>query len=70
MLTLSKKTRYAIIALVKLSKEYGKGRVFYTAFGHRDEVWADERFQKLMLGGLGYVIGPNDGSGKTVEKKQ
>ena len=52
------------------TKEYGKGRVFYTAFGHRDEVWADERFQKLMLGGLGYVIGPNDGSGKTVEKKQ
>ena len=52
------------------TKEYGKGRVFYTAFGHRNEVWADERFQKLMLGGLGYVMGLNDGSGKTGEKKQ
>ncbi|NBR07306.1 MAG: ThuA domain-containing protein [Planctomycetes bacterium] len=52
------------------TKEYGKGRVFYTAFGHRDEVWADERFQKLMLGGLGYIMGLNDGNGKTIEKKQ
>src|SRR5262249_9168347 len=24
--------------------EYGKGRVFYTALGHRDELWRDERF--------------------------
>lgn len=37
--------------------EYGKGRVFYTALGHRDEVWKDERFQKHMLGGLCYVFG-------------
>jgi type 1 glutamine amidotransferase len=38
-------------------QEYGKGRVFYTALGHRDEVWKDERFQKHMLGGLRYVMG-------------
>jgi uncharacterized protein len=38
------------------TKEYGKGRVFYTALGHRDEVWKDERFQKLMIGGLRYVL--------------
>ncbi len=37
--------------------EYGKGRVFYTALGHRDEVWQDERFQKLIVGGLRYVFG-------------
>jgi hypothetical protein len=37
--------------------EYGKGRVFYTALGHRPEVWKDERFQKHMLGGLRYVLG-------------
>jgi type 1 glutamine amidotransferase len=36
--------------------EYGKGRVFYTALGHRDEVWRDERFQQHMLGGLRYVL--------------
>jgi type 1 glutamine amidotransferase len=36
--------------------EYGKGRVFYTALGHRDDVWKDERFQKHLLGGLRYVL--------------
>lgn len=37
--------------------QYGKGRVFYTALGHRDEVWKDERFQKHIVGGLRYVFG-------------
>jgi len=38
------------------TREYGKGRVFYTALGHRDEVWKDERFQKHVIGGLRYVF--------------
>jgi uncharacterized protein len=38
-------------------REYGKGRVFYTALGHRDEVWKDERFVKHLHGGLRYVLG-------------
>jgi type 1 glutamine amidotransferase len=42
-------------------KEYGKGRVFYTALGHRDQVWKDERFQKHMVGGLRYVMGLEQG---------
>jgi uncharacterized protein len=37
--------------------EYGKGRVFYTALGHRPEVWNDERFQQHVLGGLRYMFG-------------
>jgi type 1 glutamine amidotransferase len=37
--------------------DFGKGRVFYTALGHRDEVWKDERFQKHIVGGLRYVMG-------------
>src|SRR5262249_40571207 len=37
--------------------EYGKGRVFYTALGHRAEVWKDERFQQLIVGGLRYITG-------------
>ena len=36
-------------------REYGRGRVFYTALGHRDEVWQDERFQRLLLGALRWV---------------
>ncbi len=46
------------------TREYGKGRVFYTAFGHRNEIWADERFEKMMLGGLSYVMGLVDGNAK------
>jgi type 1 glutamine amidotransferase len=38
-------------------REYGKGRVFYTAFGHREEVWADPRFQQHVIGGLRYLFG-------------
>jgi type 1 glutamine amidotransferase len=38
------------------TQEYGKGRVFYTALGHRNEVWKDERFRKHVLGGLRYVL--------------
>jgi len=34
------------------TRSYGKGRVFYTALGHREEVWKDERFQKHLVGGL------------------
>jgi type 1 glutamine amidotransferase len=40
------------------TRQYGKGRVFYTALGHRDELWAkDERFRQHVLGGLRYVLG-------------
>lgn len=33
-------------------RDYGRGRVFYTALGHRPEVWRDERFQRHLSGGL------------------
>ncbi|MCI0491055.1 MAG: ThuA domain-containing protein [Blastocatellia bacterium] len=33
-------------------RDYGRGRVFYTALGHRPDVWQDARFQKLLLGAL------------------
>jgi len=36
-------------------REYGKGRAFYTALGHRPEVWQDERFQKHLIGALRWV---------------
>jgi len=36
---------------------YGKGRVFYSALGHRDEVWQDERFQKMMVNGTLWAMG-------------
>lgn len=31
---------------------YGKGRVFYTAFGHFKEIWQEEWFRKHLLNGI------------------
>lgn len=36
---------------------HGKGRVFYTSMGHREEVWEDPRFQTLLLGALAWSLG-------------
>jgi hypothetical protein len=38
-------------------RDYGKGRVFYTALGHRADVWQDERFQRHLLGGIEWAAG-------------
>jgi type 1 glutamine amidotransferase len=38
-------------------RDYGKGRVFYTALGHREEVWANPLFLKHIRGGLRYALG-------------
>jgi type 1 glutamine amidotransferase len=45
-------------------QQYGKGRTFYTALGHREEVWKDERFQKHLLGGMRFILGLEDGEVK------
>jgi type 1 glutamine amidotransferase len=49
-------------------QEYGKGRTFYTALGHRDEVWKDERFQKHLLGGLRFILRLEGGETTPSEK--
>jgi type 1 glutamine amidotransferase len=38
-------------------RAYGRGRVFYTALGHRDEVWNDRRFQQHLLGAVRWSLG-------------
>jgi type 1 glutamine amidotransferase len=43
--------------LMAWRKEYGRGRVFYTALGHREEVWQDARFQQHLLGALRWALG-------------
>jgi type 1 glutamine amidotransferase len=41
-------------------KPFGEGRVLYTAFGHEEEVWRDERFLAHLLDGIGWAIdGPD-----------
>lgn len=38
------------------TKSYGAGRVFYTALGHRAEVWSDERFLRHVEGGIAWAM--------------
>lgn len=40
------------------TRTHGKGKVFYTALGHGDETWKDERFRKLLLGAIRSSITP------------
>lgn len=39
---------------------YGKGRIFYTALGHRPEVWDDPRFQKHLFHGILWALGERE----------
>lgn len=40
------------------TREYGRGRVFYTALGHEPAVWRDSRFQQHLASGISWAIGP------------
>jgi type 1 glutamine amidotransferase len=39
------------------TREFEKGRVFYTALGHEPAVWQDVRFQQHLLGGIRWAMG-------------
>jgi type 1 glutamine amidotransferase len=36
---------------------YGKGRVFYTSMGHREDVWTSPEFQSITVGGISWALG-------------
>src|SRR5262245_23888718 len=38
------------------AKDYGRGRVFYTALGHREDVWQNALYQQHVLGGIRWVL--------------
>jgi uncharacterized protein len=38
-------------------REYGKGRVFYSSLGHREEVWDRPDVQKMWLEAIRWVMG-------------
>jgi type 1 glutamine amidotransferase len=42
-------------------QEIEKGRSFYTSFGHRKEVWKDQRYQEHLIGGLRWAVGLEKG---------
>lgn len=39
------------------TKEFGKGRVFYTAYGHDERTWDNPGFHKLMKAGILWAVG-------------
>jgi type 1 glutamine amidotransferase len=40
------------------TREYGKGRSFYTSLGHRDDIWSnDPVFRAHILGGIRWALG-------------
>jgi uncharacterized protein len=42
------------------ARMYGKGRVFVTAMGHREDVWMNWIFQKILVGGISWGLGQID----------
>ena len=42
------------------ARTYGKGRVFYTSMGHREDVWLNPLFQDILVGALGWATGNID----------
>lgn len=38
------------------TRSYGKGRVFYTAYGHDERTWNDDNFQKLLENGILWAV--------------
>ncbi|MBX6316361.1 MAG: ThuA domain-containing protein [Isosphaeraceae bacterium] len=39
------------------ARMHGKGRVFYTSMGHREDVWENPKFQGLLVGALTWATG-------------
>ncbi|MFO0892308.1 MAG: ThuA domain-containing protein [Isosphaeraceae bacterium] len=42
------------------ARSFGKGRVFYTSMGHREDVWENPRYQGLLVGALAWATGRVD----------
>lgn len=40
--------------------KYGRGRVFYTSLGHREDVWLNPLFQDILLGGIEWAVHQTD----------
>ena len=38
------------------ARNQDQGRVFYTALGHREDVWTNELFQQIVLSGLSWIL--------------
>jgi len=39
------------------ARKEGRGRVWYTAMGHREDVWTNPVFQDILVGGIKWALG-------------
>ncbi len=39
------------------ARKEGQGRVWYTAMGHREDVWTNPTFQQILVGGIKWALG-------------
>jgi uncharacterized protein len=46
------------------ARMHGKGRVFYTSLGHRDDVWTSDRFQEMLAGAVSWCAGDAEAEAK------
>jgi hypothetical protein len=49
---------------VSWCKQVGKGRMFYTSLGHREDVWENQSYQKHVTGGIRWALGLERGDAK------
>lgn len=42
------------------ARMHGKGRVFFTSMGHREDVWTNKIYQQILLGGINWALGRAD----------
>ena len=42
------------------ARMHGKGRVYYTSFGHREDIWTNPKVKSLILGGFDWALGRVD----------
>ncbi|HRN57990.1 MAG TPA: ThuA domain-containing protein, partial [Agriterribacter sp.] len=43
-------------------RNYGKGRVFYTAYGHNEKTWTNPGFLQLVYNGIMWAVGDHAGA--------
>jgi type 1 glutamine amidotransferase len=42
------------------ARMHGKGRVYYTSLGHREDIWTNPLCQQIVMGGFDWVMGEVD----------
>jgi putative membrane-bound dehydrogenase-like protein len=45
-------------------KQYGKGKVFYTSLGHREDMWTNPKYQAHLVGAIKWLTGQEAGDAK------